>query len=82
MIIYKDLECTFSNLFFWHQVALKVLIDECVNARGEAFQFSSEVQDLKGELDDLQRQHDEAVHELSKHQNDVRCTSGSNKLLI
>ena len=74
MIIYEDLKYTFSNLFFLHQVALKVLIEEFSSARGEAFQFSSEVQDLKGELDDLQRQHDEAVHELSKHQNDVSCT--------
>lgn len=40
-------------------------------ARVETFRCSSEVEDLRGELDDLQRQHDEALHEISNYQTEV-----------
>lgn len=54
------------------QIALKGLFEECVLARGEAFRYSSEVQDLRSELDDLQRQYDEVVHEAANHDEEVQ----------
>jgi len=47
------------------------LFDECILARGEAFRYSSEVQDLRSDLDDLQRQYDEVVHEATNHDEEV-----------
>jgi len=47
------------------------LLEESVTARVEAFSLSSEVEDLRGELDDLQRQYDEALHELSNNNLEV-----------
>lgn len=53
------------------KIALKILLEESVTARVETFSLSSEVEDLRGELDDLQRQHDEALHELSNNNLEV-----------
>jgi hypothetical protein len=50
---------------------LKILLDESVTARVDTFSLSSEVEDLRGELDDLQRQHDEALHEISNNNLEV-----------
>uniref|UniRef100_A0A0P5WKK1 Chromosome-associated kinesin KIF4A protein n=1 Tax=Daphnia magna TaxID=35525 RepID=A0A0P5WKK1_9CRUS len=49
------------------KVALKILLEESVAARVENFTLSSEVEDLRSELDDLQRQQDEALHEISNY---------------
>jgi len=48
------------------------LFDECILARGEAFRSSSKVQDLRSDLDDLQRQYDEVVHEATNHDEEVK----------
>ena len=50
---------------------MKILLDESVTARVETFSLSSEVEDLRGEFDDLQRQHDEALHEISNNNLEV-----------
>ena len=50
---------------------MKILLDESVTARVDTFSLSSEVEDLRGELDDLQRQHDEALHEISNNNLEV-----------
>ncbi len=57
------------------KIALKILLEESVTARVETFSLSSEVEDLRGELDDLQRQHDEALHELSNNNLEVNFYS-------
>ncbi|XP_046652792.1 chromosome-associated kinesin KIF4-like [Daphnia pulicaria] len=59
------------------KIALKILLEESVTARVETFSLSSEVEDLRGELDDLQRQHDEALHELSN--NNLECVQVKQK---
>lgn len=48
------------------------MFEETVTARAETFRCSSEIQDLRGELDDLQRQHDEALHEISNYHTEVK----------
>lgn len=53
------------------KVALKILLEESVAARVENFTLSSEVEDLRSELDDLQRQQDEALHEISNYNLEV-----------
>ena len=47
------------------------MFEESITARAETYRFSSEVQDLRSEFEDLQRQHEEALHDISNHQTEV-----------
>ena len=50
---------------------MKLLFEETVSARLRISSSLSECQDLRAELDDLQRQHDEALHEISNKEAEV-----------
>lgn len=47
-------------------------MDEFAVARGQVFRNSSELEDVKAELGDLQRQFDEAMHEISDLKSEVQ----------
>ena len=47
-------------------------MDEFAVARGQVFCNSSELEDVKAELGDLQRQFDEAMHEISDLKSEVQ----------
>ena len=50
---------------------MKAIIDEFAIARGQVFRSASEVEDIKAEAGDLQRQFDEALHEISELRSEV-----------
>lgn len=53
------------------KVALKMVLDECVLARLESSGIRSEISDLRLELEDIQRQHNEALREISSNETEI-----------
>jgi soluble cytochrome b562 len=54
------------------QIALRIIVDECVEARLATSSTKSDVEDLRMELEDIQRQHNEVLHDLSDAETEVK----------
>ena len=51
-------------------------MDECVEARLATSSTKSDVEDLRMELEDIQRQHNEVLHDLSDVETEVKLYFG------